>query len=938
MTALLSWRIYPPSARTRITTTTITAWSSNLLSRVGSKTSVQRLTTVVPTTLILLRPAVARPPRILSTATEITWRRLLLTTKNGTTDTPIAATTEILTNGRVTTSAATAVVKPATVRIKLDPYARDWTLESNSALVELVDDGLNWSQISRALGKSKAGCVLHYEKVLVPFIKTAGQSTAGGVGPGAFSDLALIRKRIQEGKIWRQVAEEMGHPVEALRIRYRVLEPWLRGGMGHRSSWLRSRSHSRSLKGFAKRVDEVFEAMVKEEPGLTLRDVQEWFDQFLLNPTLARHTRIRQGTKDALLPLPTWTPEMDAKLLRMKGKQKKSWETIQREFGMRHEDCLRRYHYVREMRKVPKRLASIIPRPSIAQLHQSYDPSEALKHWSPEQDELIVKLKEEDPNWTWEEIATVVGIRRTLCYNRYYMVLLPLVKNRWNEENTTELHRLVGEGKSWKEISAALGFRQMACRKRWEETRKESIVASGERLAPSRWIAKKVEFYLDKQGRVERFYTPQDWNQLLDMTSRTASVQDWKRLQLEWLERHPAWSDQEENRLIRLVLRRGVGAWDEVAAALNTDAPASMSSDREAAARAITPAECRFHWKNLDMPVLRALDHREWGSFTRQSFWWSWFRHKDQQDRIMGGKGDGQFWNAIAQDLGIPGCGEQCLLFFENAIRDLVALDDRTIKEFADQRLQNLREMSRDQYARLRPKHWSVVLQRLVRQNEARLGRSTRIEAEWDGVIEQMVRYEQDSQQCDPEMDTGYPANYGACVAHWYHLNKDSGLPWSQAEVRLLEQGIRECGFRWIDIQRKYLPWRAPSMLRPQWYLIPDCAARISVDEYMFLLQAVEEQRGRDRSFPADDIDWSKVAAKMPPSWTEDPCRRVYEGSYRYLMESSQFTVEEDQWLLQNMEPQGDQPPKWKDAAELFPDSGKSAWQYRLRWCQLTDK
>ncbi|KAF9156048.1 hypothetical protein BG015_007465 [Linnemannia schmuckeri] len=747
-------------------------------------------------------------------------------------------------------------------------------------------------------------------------------SQGSGAGAGSFSDLTLIKKRVQEGKPWHQIAAEMEQSPVVLRIRYYVLEPWLRQGMGHRSSVARSES----LSGFAKKLDEIFEAMVKDEPQLSLATVQGWYDQILLYSRRTRHNVKRQRERETLLSTPTWTPEMDAKLLKMES-EGESWAAIEDELGMQYEDCLRRLHYARKMKQRLHGPDGVTPQSSIVRLHQHYDLL-ARQIWTPEIDEVIVRMREGETESTWATIGAMVSVDPGLCCSRYHSVLRPLVESVWSERKTKQLRHLVGLGESWDTISSTLGLPKQACRMHWKETRTDVIAGSGENLAISQRVAKEVESRLNKHGRIERFYTCQDWGELLDMTSRTSSVQGWKRRQLDWLNQHPAWPEWAENVLIQLVLRKGLNAWEEIATAVNMDS--RMNMGKALSTRTVTATECRMHWKNLDMPVQRTFDSREWTASTRYSFWsaWFWCREKQQSNKVMGGQqGDEQFWNKVAREMGMPGGGEQCLVFFEDSVRGLPALDDKTITDHANQQIHNAQEKATQQGLVLRPKHWSVVFQNIVRQCKSRLG-----EVEWKKVAVQMSEHQWSTHKYTLDRDTDTSAFVNSIEWHWRHIHKDAGPPWSHSELKLLEQGIRECGFRWKDIWQKYLPWRTSSMIRPRWYRLPDCATRITVDEYETLLQAVDEQQAS-----LANIDWGKVAAKMPEGWSKQPCQRAYEASYRHFLEQTRFTAEEDQWLLQNMKPQMNGSRDWKAAVDRFSKSGISAWQYRLRWCQLTD-
>lgn len=900
-------RIYPPIARTVVT---VTAPIRNT----PGHANYNYLRTFH---LITPRP-VRRCLQLTHTPLPL---RTFSTTKNHASNTSalLASDTPVIERISMSTTAtpATSTFKPAVSPAK---QSRDrWTLESNSVIMELVEAGMSWSHISRMTGRSIPSCKRHYNRHLAPFnamLQNSGTVTA------SFSDLTLIKKRVKEEKSWHQVAVEMRQSSEVLRIRYNVLEPWLRQGMGHRSSIVRCKS----LTGFAKKVDDIFELMVKDEPGLALTTVQGWYDHILLYSQRTRYTVIQQRAREAITGDSTWTPAMDEKLLSMEN-EGRSWAAIEDELGMQYEDCLRRLHYTRKMKQRLYGLGNITLQPSIVKLHQHYDPL-ARQVWTPEIDDAIVRMWEEQVDSTWATIGAMVNVDPGLCCSRYHSILRPLIESVWSKRKTKQLHHLVGLGESWDTISSTLGLSKLVCRMRWKETQYDAAAGSRKSPAVSRRVAKEVESRLGEHGRIERFYTCQDWSELLGMTSRSSSLQEWKRRQLDWLNQQPAWSERAENFLIQLVLRKGLSAWDEIATAVNID---SRTNTRKAmSTRTVTAAECRMHWKNLDMPVRRTFDSREWTPLTRHSFWsaFSWYKEQ-QQDKVMGGQqGDELFWNKVARAIGMPGGGEQCLVFFEESVRRLPALDDKAISDHANQQMHSSREKANQQGLILRPKHWSAVVQNIVQGFK-----SGQDKVEWRKVATRMSEHKWGSHKCiqDRDMDTATFAD--SIEWHWRHIHNDAGPSWSHSELKLLEKGIRECGFHWKDIWRKYLPWRTSTMMRPQWYLLPDCATRITVDEYVTLLHAVDEQQQSSTA----NIDWSKVVAKMPRGWSKRPCQRAYEGSYRYLLEQTRFTAEEDQWLLQYMTPQKNESQDWTAAVHRFPESGISAWQYRLRWCQLTD-
>ncbi|KAG0266801.1 hypothetical protein BG011_000853 [Mortierella polycephala] len=828
-------------------------------------------------------------------------------------------------------------------------YSRDWTLESDALLLDLLRQSVSWREAGRRMGRSAATCTKHYQNTLLPALNPGGPWLESGRASAA--DATLLRRRLVEEKPWHEIAEELGVAVNICHARFRG-------------------------------VEDSFQTIFQEQK-LKASEIQEWYDRWLLKHITKTKTQVLKGeTAEAV-----WTKMMDETLINLKETTHKSWRQIQDTLGMDYVSCRVRYHQLspppppvasparpaapssmQKIRKAPRpRLPKIgdvpppqlleiqgVPRPQLLDFHSRIKPGlvSRTNFWTAEKDELLLKLKEVNADVTWQTIADHIGVTREYCHKRYKTVLEPLIKNLWTDGNTEQLKQLVAEKKPWKDISTALGIHPYACRRQWIVVKVAMDAAAKEAAAKVAAAAKKASAaqaqYEDIQGikhhaalqmRIERNYDSYDWSQLLGHFSRKGYVSEEARQQRwQWLEQHHPWTPREETSLIQQVLRYGVSQWDRIANNLN------RMELRKGRGQDISAIECKIYWKNLDMPVHRAVDMNEWRSSAQRVFWSAWL----QQTQEHTDEGDDHIWDNISKNPNIPGDSNQCRLYFETATEPLKTLNDETLEDFARQ------QISRNQHVEtasgMRRHHWhkrrSVALQQLIRlQTKSRLRKGLK-QVKWNSITRQLNRFaaayragnevfkqEQSSEETVRNIKDIQAIGIQQCKMHWFRLRAAAGPHWSQDELKLLERGIRELGHSWMDIQQKYLSWRDVSMLKSQWYLISDHAARITVDEYVTLLLAVEElQVGDDSDWK---VDWGKVASRMP-GWASNPCRRVYEQSYQYMLRHTEFSPEEDAWLLQNINI--DEPQDWNDIAKRFDQRGKDGWQYRLRWCQLIDR
>ncbi|KAG0220872.1 hypothetical protein B0O80DRAFT_449437 [Mortierella sp. GBAus27b] len=202
------------------------------------------------------------------------------------------------------------------------------------------------------------------------------------------------------------------------------------------------------------------------------------------------------------------------------------------------------------------------------------------------------------------------------------------------------------------------------------------------------------------------------------------------------------------------------------------------------------------------------------------------------------------------------------------------------------------------------------------------------------------------------------------CKNHWQFLYDTTSAVWTQEDIRKLEEGVRLLGPKGLTaIREHFLPHMTKDDITRQWYRISDKAATIDEEEYYQLLNAVKKTAvSVNRTTPPSTNDtlhldaqmdtpktsvlqpreindpqmerWIEVEKRMGLGWKRLPCKRVWESSFQHLIRVTQWTSDEDTALLRLVKFVGRD--DWYSVARAMP-SGRSAWQYRLRWCQLLD-
>ncbi|KAK3828853.1 MAG: hypothetical protein J3Q66DRAFT_323735 [Benniella sp.] len=657
--------------------------------------------------------------------------------------------------------------------------------------------------------------------------------------------------------------------------------------------------------------------------------------------------------------------------------------------------------------------------------------------WTQEEDDFIIQSRETEI--PFKDIGDHLDIDPQYCHHRYFTVLYPRIKNiTWTPTRLEKLLYYVEQGLAWSTIANDLGFHRVACKQKYKEITQPYSSSTGaeegtahsthhgamttapdllgsESGTPSGHEADRsleldgddddVEQHsddvvedledekeedIDGSGEVDEDLldsespdledTTEDsfdnvtggWSGKRDLAEASSVVVQsiWdKDSKMREIQR--TWTSEEETVLIQHVIRNGTRGWQEVSRALDNRHSAE---------------ECRAYWKHLDMPV-RELKSSwrgcEWKPLREAQFWRLWLEN-------------GSDFEAISERMNRESEMKMVLPHrATNAITTTVTPDD--CKHLFEYRTQQLRMEHGENYdhERFQKDCAQLALQRSVprtfiwdKESSVKLQKLVRQRLKTRGVQVDWVNWKWVARHI------GGVAAF-SCSYHWRSLRnlERTGDAWTEKEILLLEQGVREIGSTFNDadhslsstsflgsssepslsgfkaIQKFYLPHRTAGIIQRKFFLLSDKASKVTLDEYMAIMDAVDEH-GVDQwdvvakslkspvsseklssSTPTTASPTTTSSASLASStssvlettsraqsqvlsgWKAAPCRRVWEASYKHHLLYTQWTPEEDEDLKKCVE-QTEQ-KEWVAVSRFFP--GKSAWQCRLRWCQLTD-
>ncbi|KAF9971182.1 hypothetical protein BGZ73_005919 [Actinomortierella ambigua] len=481
------------------------------------------------------------------------------------------------------------------------------------------------------------------------------------------------------------------------------------------------------------------------------------------------------------------------------------------------------------------------------------------------------------------------------------------------------------------------------------------------------------------------------------------------------------WTVDEETALIQHVLKHGPRDWDRISRKIiagrstrareQPDLSSTVGDENTDPITGIevlqhehfSPEECQAYWKHLDLPVRRQRPETPDGGgsvrWTFESdrrrmahFWQLWLELGPDYDLIasrLSSETGGQDDSLMTAEDVVHVTPAQCRQYFEErtqSLRQFASARDKATDE-SNTSVQSEdgtadEGESHDPYIKLAkslavvPKfQWtkerSVILQKLVRQRLRTRG----VQINW-------VNWKWVARH------VGGGVAPSACSNHWRTLRQvaastvqqdkssdsekprsSTDAPWTEQDVLLLEQGIRDVG---VDnnaingstmflrtLQRFYLPHHSLVAIQRKYFTLSDKATEVTLDEYLAIMEAVDDvtKQTLTDSTAADKDDtatemvqdiysptselWDKVIQRMNKKhkvsgWTKAPTRRIFESSYQHYLrvKAPTWTKDEDQDLVQIVKWLGRE--DWLSIARFFPE--RSAWECRLRWCSLTDE
>ncbi|KAF9585022.1 Myb-like DNA-binding domain protein [Lunasporangiospora selenospora] len=424
-----------------------------------------------------------------------------------------------------------------------------------------------------------------------------------------------------------------------------------------------------------------------------------------------------------------------------------------------------------------------------------------------------------------------------------------------------------------------------------------------------------------------------------------------------------SWTSSQETTLIQHVIRNGVTQWNTISQALGG---------------AFTPEECQAYWKYLDMPVYRGeVKDAKWKPYREAQFWRAWLEY-------------GSNFEAITSKLNRYGAASSSRnTLKEQRLVDSISITQEDCKEIFKLRTRGLLNTYGEMEGM--PKDLESLLENENFKKgciELALLRGKRADFKWDKdmSVKLQVMVRQRLKTRDVQVNwinwrwvarhIGGGASAQRCTLHWRALRR-AGMKnreeWTDDDTLQLEKGIREVGSRFnidrvineaekdgklsmqqsIDfmsnttkgpnttglkmIQRFYLPNKKLQLLENKYFILSDKTTSVTLHEYMKIMEAVESY---------GDDQWDKVVEHLniaateisgrpnaSSGWTKAPCRRVWQASYKHHLLYTQWTPLEDGDLKTAVNKFGG--TDWISVSRFFP--GKSAWQCRLRWCQITD-
>ncbi|GJJ73812.1 hypothetical protein EMPS_06170 [Entomortierella parvispora] len=874
-----------------------------------------------------------------------------------------------------------------------------WTPEVDAQIVNLRLEGNSWAEIGAAVGMDHAACHSRYMRVLDPSHRLEWTSVK----------LDKLNTMVSEGKSWSRIATEflttqavcrekwasMHQGMAALARKGSSLVTSMAPGTGRGNRTLLAISEvglvSTKRRRWCDHIDSLLLDM--HNRGLSWKQIGKVLGTSPLNCYTRYHSRIKGQLESGWTPLTLNIDNTPYYLLPDRPLQAFLARNASTAEGSDTSSTTGR--------------SSRPSRGPLGLVGEEYmhdiapDDSKMQRTWSKEEDNTILEGRK--AGFSFKVIGDDLRIDPALCHYRYVTELSDSSKkNPWTPRLEQRLIFYIQQGMSWPSIGEELGVHPILCQRKYaqlrqprtlttenSDQRQQSTFEGQQSAATSNGeqhdrldddddevnIDDTADGFdedyrahdMDEEEEQAGEYTDdetmddlhlsagsEDSEEILDDDTEERSTpirgtadsslagsirneQDDYRFQWNLYTR---WTPEDETILIRHVINNGTQSWQDV-------------SDKLAGK--YTAEECKTVWKFLDMPVhpTASRSEKKWDAYRESQFWRLWLENGSDFNKISRQLSESEPTGHSSLSGGLDrnreSQGDEATDLAKFTPEECEAMFKQRITSHSPPLNEDDENFARDcvQLALSKSKvpkfHWdrekSVKLQKLVRQRLRTRGFHVNW-VNWKWVARHV----------------GGGATVQGCSVHWRLLRSKDQDSWSNEELLLLEQGIREVGSS-VDnegpsasrtarasgpsravfraVQRHYLPDRSLVDLELKYFLMSDKATQVSVDEYMTLLDAVGKY---------GEGHWDKVVEYMqehlPASsesstarWTKAPARRVWEASYKAKLMHTPWTSTEDEDLLYTVEKIGRN--DWMAVSRFFPD--KSAWVCRLRWCQLTD-
>ncbi|GJJ70045.1 hypothetical protein EMPS_02394 [Entomortierella parvispora] len=442
-----------------------------------------------------------------------------------------------------------------------------------------------------------------------------------------------------------------------------------------------------------------------------------------------------------------------------------------------------------------------------------------------------------------------------------------------------------------------------------------------------------------------------DWDEIARSLNGKFSADRLRRVYYELATTKLVWTPEEDDRLTRAVVRLGPPELQ----------PKIWSMIKDAFGDVVrTSEDYKERWRMLDMPELE----REWDFLEKKKFWRRWMELQQPGSLLSlkaflpseSGSDPGSevqtnedMWDLIAEGLEYRH-GRDCQLYFQQA----------TFRFPRDPDLfQHLTHTIANVYLKPQRTHWApeslklmvaavnkyLKANGLVKWNEVAKvlgGRYTAIQCEskWQYLL-QRQKGKQLPQNTELDHPIEQKSNVRAQATGSEGVNEPSSseeaIPvdavdmiiaprlWTDSELELLKQGVKEYGEQWAKIRDAFLPHRTIQVLHERyWRNEAKRTGRFSQKERNLLETAIETY--------GEDADWNLIASQVPGR-TAGQCRKNWRYGHTHHVHKldEPWTAQDRERLKAAVDRFG---KKWTLVSEFVvgrtPDECRNEWREKV--------